>query len=193
MVINSVKPQFLYYFQGCRRKKVAIPFKLYFERDVLMLQNCSQETLINNTNEEAAKVHKHFIKWLSKIIKKKGECHICQAPWRSYLEVYCDVRERRLLPWNQNKHIYYIFHILIPKSVLVFHVFHTIAATSFDDSNFIIARLQSVICQLPFWCLPDKFVDILSQSFWRHYGFTYFERSRFQMLPFPLPPSTLCC
>ena len=27
--------------------KVAIPFKSYFERDVLMLQNGSQETLIN--------------------------------------------------------------------------------------------------------------------------------------------------
>ena len=24
---------------------------------------------------EAAKVHKHLIKWLSKIIKKRGECH----------------------------------------------------------------------------------------------------------------------
>ena len=35
--------------------------------------------------------------------------------------------------------IYYIaLHILIPKSVLVFH---TIAPTSFDDSNFIIAQL----------------------------------------------------
>ena len=77
---------------------------------------------------------------------------MCQAPSRSYLEVYCDVRERWLLAWNQNKHIiYYIFHILILKSVLVFHVFHTIAPTLFDDSNFIIARLQSVIFQLPFF------------------------------------------
>ena len=87
---------------------------------------------------------------------------MCQAPWRSYLEVYCDVRERWLLAWNQNKHIiYYIFHILILKSVLVFHVFHTIAPTLFDDSNFIIARLQSVIFQLPFFGVcHGMFVDI---------------------------------
>ena len=56
-----------------------------------------------------------------------------------YSKVYCDVTERWLLPWNQNKHIiYYIFHMLILKSVLLFHTF---APTSFDDSNFIIARL----------------------------------------------------
>ena len=37
--------------------------------------------------------------------------------------------------YAQNKHIiYYIFRILIPKSVLVFQAF---APTSFDDSNFI--------------------------------------------------------
>ena len=35
--LNSVKPQFLYYLQGYRKKKVAIPFKQYFERDVLTL------------------------------------------------------------------------------------------------------------------------------------------------------------
>ena len=58
------------------------------------------------------------------IIKNKDECQICQAPRRPYLEVYCDVRERWLLAWNQNKHmLYYIFHILIPKSVLVFQTF----------------------------------------------------------------------
>ena len=73
-----MKPQFLYYLLGCRRKKVAIPFKLYFERDVLMLQNGSQETLIN-INEEAAKVHKHLIKWLSKIIKKRGVSHMLDS------------------------------------------------------------------------------------------------------------------
>ena len=87
------------------------------------------------TNGQASKVHKHLIKWLSKIIKKKAECHLCQAPRRRCLEVYCDVRERWLLVRNQNKHIiYYIFHILIPKSVLVFH---TSAPTSFDDYDFI--------------------------------------------------------
>ena len=68
--------------------------------------------------------------------------------------VHCDVTERWLLTWNQNTHvIYYIFHILIPKSVLVFHTF---APNSFDDSGFIIVQLWSVIYRLPFWSLPQK-------------------------------------
>ena len=29
---------------------------------------------------EAAKVHKHLIKWLRKIIKKKGECTYARLP-----------------------------------------------------------------------------------------------------------------
>ena len=56
-----------------------------------------------------------------------------------YSKVYCDVTERWSLAWNQSKHIkYYTFHVLIPKLVLVFHTF---AATSFDDSDFIVVRL----------------------------------------------------
>ena len=40
------------------------------------------------------------------------------------LKVYCDVTERWLLAWNQDKHnIYYIFLILILKSVLAFSQF----------------------------------------------------------------------
>ena len=74
--------------------------------------------------------------------------------------------------------IYYIFHTLIPKSVLVFHTF---APTSFDDSSFITARLQFVICRLPFWCLPVSLLTF--RTFWGHYSFTYFEQSRFQILP----------
>ena len=41
-----------------------------------------------------------------------------------YSKVYSNVTERWLLAWDQNKNItYYIFHILIPKSVLVFLAF----------------------------------------------------------------------
>ena len=86
-------------------------------------------------------MHKHLIKWLSKIIKKrKGSVTYARLlDDLGDLEVYCDVRERWLLAWNENKHIiYYVFHMLIPKSVLIFHKF---APTSFDDSNFITARL----------------------------------------------------
>ena len=55
-----------------------------------------------------------------------------------YSKSFCDVIERWLLAWNQNKHItYYAFHKIIPKSVLVFFTF---ATTSFDDdTDFIIA------------------------------------------------------
>ena len=63
------------------------------------------------------------------------------APWRHclhYGKVYWDVTTRLLLAWNQNKHItYYIFHILLPKSILVFFTF---APTLLDDTYFIIAQ-----------------------------------------------------
>ena len=62
------------------------------------------------------------------------------APRRRYLDyskVYCDITERSFIAWNQNKHIiYYIFHKLISKSVLVFFTF---APTSFGyDTDLII-------------------------------------------------------
>ena len=38
-----------------------------------------------------------------------------------YSKAYSDFANRWLLAWNQNKQItYYIFHILIPNSVLIF-------------------------------------------------------------------------
>ena len=58
-----------------------------------------------------------------------------------YSKVYCDVRRSLLLAWNQTDILCItnsIFHILIPKSVLVFFTF---APTSFDDIDLIIARL----------------------------------------------------
>ena len=61
-------------------------------------------------------MHEDLIKWLSEIIKEteRGEPHML-APRRrcfGYSKVYCDVRKRWLLAWNQNKHITYsIFHI----------------------------------------------------------------------------------
>ena len=79
------------------------------------------KTLKILTNEESTKVHKYLIKWFSEIIKKeKGVPHMI-ALWRScldYSKVYSDVTERWLLAWNQKRNItYYLFHILIPKSV----------------------------------------------------------------------------
>ena len=93
-------------------------------------------------------MHEHLIKWLSEKKKKieRGVPHKL-APRRGcldYSKVYCDVRKRWFLTWNQNSHItitYSIFSILIPKSVLVFF---TLARTSLDDPDLIIARLWSV-------------------------------------------------
>ena len=62
-------------------------------------------------------MHQHLIKWLSEIIKKnrKRSATYMLAPRRGclgYSKVYCDVRKRWFLAWNQNRHItYYIFHI----------------------------------------------------------------------------------
>ena len=75
-----------------------------------------------------------------------------------YSKVYCNVTKRWLLAWNQNKHIkYYIFHILIPKSVLVFHTF----------SPFRLMTLTSSLWQSSMWFADfhfgpcgGKFVDI---------------------------------
>ena len=58
-------------------------------------------------------MHEHLIKWLSDIIKKteRGVPHML-APRRGcldYSKVYCDVRKRWFLAWNQNRH--YILHI----------------------------------------------------------------------------------
>ena len=59
-----------------------------------------------------------------------------------YSKVYCDVRKRWFLAWNQNRDIlrikYSILSILIPKSVLVFFTFTPV---SFDDTDLIIAQL----------------------------------------------------
>ena len=45
--------------------------------------------------------------------KQKKECHIApKGCCLGYSKVYCDVRKRWLLAWNQNRHITYsIFHI----------------------------------------------------------------------------------
>ena len=69
-----------------------------------------------------------------------------------FSKVYCDFTKRWLLAWNQNKHItYYILHVLIPKSVLVLFTFDP---TSSDDTNWIIARLSSIICRHTFRSVP---------------------------------------
>ena len=61
-------------------------------------------------------MHQYLIKWLRDIKKKtdRGVPHRL-APRRSYLDylkVYCDVRKRWFLAWNQKRYIAYcIFHI----------------------------------------------------------------------------------
>ena len=71
-------------------------------------------------------MHRHLIKYLSEIIKKrkeKGVPHML-AHRRCYLDyskVHRDVTERWLLAWNQKIPItYYIFYLLIANSVFIF-------------------------------------------------------------------------
>ena len=68
-------------------------------------------------------MHKHLIKWLSKIKREKGVPHML-APRRRclyYPKVYSDVTKTWFLELNQNEQItYYIFYTLIPNSVLIF-------------------------------------------------------------------------
>ena len=84
------------------------------------------------------------------IKKRREEGHIC------YLIAEVVLVIQKLIVMSEIKTdilriTYSIFNILIPKSVLVFFAF---ALTLFDDTNLIIARLESVIYRLPFWLLP---------------------------------------
>ena len=61
------------------------------------------------TNEEAGKVHKHLINWLSKIVKKRKGI----APRRrclDYSKVYSDVTERWLLAKTNKLHSTYFIY-----------------------------------------------------------------------------------
>ena len=66
-----------------------------------------------------------MVKWYYKTTEREVP-HIL-VPRRGclvYSKVYCDVRKRWFMTWNQSIYItYYIFIILIPKSVLVFFTF----------------------------------------------------------------------
>ena len=65
-------------------------------------------------------MHKRSIKWLSEIKKKKkkrkrkekGVPHMLAPSRRSldYPSIYCDVTERWVLAWNQNKQIMYFIY-----------------------------------------------------------------------------------
>ena len=72
--------------------------------------------------------------------------------------------------------------MLIPKSILFFHTF---APTTFDDSDFIIARLYSMICMSPWFAgIPYIYhfgaimgLRISSDADFRSFPFT-FERAK---------------
>ena len=74
-------------------------------------------------------MHEHLIKWLSEIIKKRerGVPRILAPSIRflGYSKVYCDVRKRWLLAWNQNRLItFYIFHIQYTNSKISIGLFY---------------------------------------------------------------------
>ena len=74
-----------------------------------------------------------------------------------YSKVYCDVRKRWFLAWNQNRHItYYIFHI----QFINYEIFFTFAPTSFDDTELIITQLY-LVCSKPTSTLVRASVNLL--------------------------------
>ena len=115
-----------------------------------------------------------------------------------YSKVYCDVRKRWFLAWNQNRHItYYIFHI----QFINYEIFFTFAPTSFDDTELIITQLY-LVCSKPTSTLVrasvnlliyvNHFVTIIIQSMLQS-DTTYFSTSDRSTLDFCSLTSPTCC
>ena len=90
-----------------------------------------------------------------------------RRPCLGYSKVYCDVRKRWLLASSQNRHITYsIFHILIPKSVLVFFTF---APTSFASISLLTFHMSTILAPLwltNFECCRLQNLSISTLSCW---------------------------
>ena len=141
-------------------------------------------------------MHEHLIKWLSDIVKKieRGVPHKL-APRRGcldYSKVYCDVRKRWFLAWNQNRYItYYILHIQYTNSVLV-----TSTGLLYISPHFFwwhqLNHCVSLVRNLPTSILVHASVSLLTfhthtirQRFWRHYGLRILRAADSRTFPFP--------
>ena len=132
-----------------------------------------------------------MVKWYYK--RTEREVPHRRAPRRGcfdYSKVYCDVRKRWFMTWNQSIHItYYIFIILIPKSVFVFFTFvpHFVLWHWLNHCAALVRNLptsilvRASVCLLTFHTHASTILALL----W----FTNFESCRFQNLSV----STLSC
>ena len=127
------------------------------------------------------------MKWLSDIIKITETCvpHMV-APRRGcldYSKVYCDVRKRCFLAWNQNRHItYYILHIQYTNSEIITGPFyirpHFVWRERLNHCAALVRNLltsmlvRALVCLLSFHTHTST---LLAQSW-----FTNFEGCRFQ-------------
>ena len=106
-------------------------------------------------NVETAKVHKHLIKRLSEIIKKRKRSDRLLSWLLKSLLCYTG---RWLLAYSQNirtDNFIYSFR----------NQYWSTLNLLISTLNLIIARLWSVICRLPFWLVPRKSVGIAYLSY----------------------------
>ena len=114
------------------------------------------------------------------------------TPWRGclgYSKVYCDVRKRWFLAWNQNRHImHYIFHIQYTNSKISigllyirphfvwWHLLNHCTALVHNLSTFILVRAS--VSLLTFHLLTR-------QPFWRQYSLQISRAGDSRTFPFP--------
>ena len=103
-----------------------------------------------------------MVKWCYKKKTERGVPHML-APRRGcldYSNVYCDVRKRWFLAWNQNRHItYYILHIQYTNPEISIRLLY-----------------PQYVC----WHSTR-----IRQPFWRHYGLRISRAAGFRSFPFP--------
>ena len=129
------------------------------------------------------------MKWLIDIIKITKTCvpHML-APRRGcldYSKVYCDVRKRWFLAWNQNRHItYYILHVQYTNSEISTGLFyirpHIVWRQRLNHCAALVRNLPTAILVCALVCLLSfhTHTSTLLAPSW----FTNFEGCRFQNL-----------
>ena len=107
-----------------------------------------------------------------------------------YSKVYCDVRKRWFLAWNQNRHItYYIFHIQYTNSEISIGLLYIRPHFVWSDR---LNHCAALVRNLPTSILVCASVSLLTfqtATILALLWFTNFERCRFQNLSI----STLSC
>ena len=108
-----------------------------------------------------------------------------------YSKVYCDVRKRWFLAWNQNRHItYYIFHIQYTNSEisigLLYICPHFVLWHRLNHCAALVRNLPTSILVRASVSLLTFHTSIrIRQPFWRHYGLWISRTADSETFPFP--------